>query len=140
MIKEEKDTSSVIRKLESDVKNEQSQHGQELKNKNLEIGIIKEKLMQIKYKTTVDTKYSRREATSRSACILRTFKQEIKQTEDEFKKILSQHDMEVLVHQKTEDFLRKKINTLQIEKDKWDKKLEVDLANLNAEYRIMKEK
>ena len=140
IIQEEKETTSAVQQIEFDIRTEGSKHDKEVKQQKEKIAKLKEELLAIKYKTTVDTKYLRREATSKSASIYRTYQQEERELENEIKELTNRHEMEVLVHEKTKDFLKKKHNMLQNEKENWEKKIESDYSKLDEEFQNLKSK
>jgi len=140
IIKREKETAEIVRRLEFDLRTEKEIHQQMVTEKKAQIADLKEKLQTTKYATTIDTKFARKECFAKTGCTARTHKQEEKELEQEIKRIMSKHEMEVLVHNKTADFLKGKTNKIIAQVAEWENKFETEYGKLEDEYTSLKNK
>merc|ERR1719230_530092 len=62
IMRREKETTAAVKQLEADLAKEKLEHQRDVAEQKAVIADLKEKLQQIKSKTTVNTKYARREA------------------------------------------------------------------------------
>ena len=77
------------------------------------ISKLKEELQQVKSKTTVDSKYSRRESLAKAASTLRQYRQAERQAEAKIRGLDERGKMEEIVHKQTVEFLKRKQKQLE---------------------------
>lgn len=88
------------------------------------IADLKEKLQQIKSKTTVNTKYARREARAKTNSTLRTYQQQAWEQQEKIRTLQKQKETEETVHRRTAAFLQRKQKDLVEQQAQWEQKYE----------------
>ena len=75
IMRREKETTAAVKQLEADLAREKLEHQREVQEQKAVIADLKEKLQQIKSKTSTNTKYARREARAKTNSTLRSYQQ-----------------------------------------------------------------
>ncbi|CAM9394110.1 unnamed protein product [Laminaria digitata] len=120
LVRREKEATQAVKKLEADLYSERADHTRQVtENKATMVG-LKQTLLKVKSKTTVDVKYSRKEHSARVSSLLRVYEQYERQLEGQMKEVERLKEVEAAVHVQTMDFLEKKRNQLQEDVNAWD--------------------
>jgi len=98
---------------------------------------LKEQLLSIRTRASVDVRFQRAEANAKTASTLRSFRQTETTIEQEIGRYKEELKTEEIVHNETADFLRKKQRSLASTFDEWEKKYDKDLDVLSGQYNKM---
>ena len=79
ILRKERQTAAAVKQLDSDLEAERSEHAQIVTEQREEMAMLKEQLLNVRTRASVDVRFQRAEANAKSASILRSFKQ--KETE-----------------------------------------------------------
>jgi hypothetical protein len=122
IMRREKETTAAVKQLEQDLSREKLEHQREVQEQKAVIADLKEKLQQIKSKTTTNTKYARREARAKTNSTLRTYQQLAWEQQEKIRNLRKQKDMEETVSKRTLDFLDRKQKQLIEQQAQWEQK------------------
>ena len=134
IMRKERETALAVKQLDKDLTIERQDHAQIVTEQREEMVQLKEQLLSIRTRASVDVKFQRAEANAKTASILRSFKQKEAELEAEIRKYDEELKMEEIVHNETIEFLRKKQKGLGTENERWEKKNEEDLGVLTTKY------
>jgi len=133
IMRREKETTAAVKQLESDLAKEKLEHQREVAEQKAVIADLKEKLQQIKSKTTVNTKYARREARAKTNSTLRTYQQQAWEQQEKIRQLQKQKETEETVHGRTAEFLQRKQKNLVEQQAAWEQKYESECNARDAE-------
>jgi len=133
IMQREKETTAAVKNLEADLAKEKLEHQREVTQQKAVIADLKEKLQQIKSKTTVNTKYARREARAKTNSTLRTYQQEAWEQQEKIRTLQKQKETEETVHKRTATFLQRKQKDLIEQQAQWESKYESECNARDAE-------
>ncbi|CAM9654983.1 unnamed protein product [Ascophyllum nodosum] len=147
LVRREKEATQAVKKLEAEVFSERAEHARQLNENRATLVDLKQTLLTVKSKTSVDIKYSRKEHSARVSSLLRVYEQHERQLELQVKELERVKQVEVAVHQQTMEFLEKKKQLSQDRLDEWEEKygeeveaLERTFAELTDERNAMLDK
>merc|ERR1712166_40072 len=133
IMRREKETTAAVKQLESDLAKEKLEHQREVTEQKAVIADLKERLQQIKSKTTVNTKYARREARAKTNSTLRTYQQQAWEQQEKIRQLQKQKETEETVHGRTAEFLQRKQKNLVEQQAAWEQKYESECNARDAE-------
>merc|ERR1712166_1339102 len=133
IMRREKETTAAVKQLESDLAKEKLEHQREVTEQKAVIADLKERLQQIKSKTTVNTKYARREARAKTNSTLRTYQQQAWEQQEKIRQLQKQKETEETVHRRTAAFLQRKQKNLVEQQAAWEQKYESECNARDAE-------
>ncbi|CAM9874578.1 unnamed protein product, partial [Choristocarpus tenellus] len=122
LVRREKEATQAVKKLEIDLQAERSDHSRQATGHKATRAELKQTLMAVKSKITVDIKYSRKEHSARVSSLLRVCEQYERQLEGQVKELERRKDVETAVHGQTMKFLDVKRSQLQDGIDSWEER------------------
>ncbi|CAM9788654.1 unnamed protein product [Ectocarpus sp. 6 AP-2014] len=122
LVRREKEATQTVKKLEADLFAERADHSRQVTENKTTMVDLKQTLLKVKSKTSVDVKYSRKEHSARVSSLLRVYEQYERQLEGKVKEMERLKEVEAAVNVQTMEFLEKKRNQLQDEVDAWEER------------------
>ncbi|CAM9215404.1 unnamed protein product [Hapterophycus canaliculatus] len=122
LVRREKEATQAVKKLEADLFAERADHSRQVTENKTTMIDLKQTLLKVKSKTTVDVKYSRKEHSARVSSLLRVYEQYERQLEGQVKEVERLREVEAAVNTQTMEFLEKKRKQLQDEVDAWEER------------------
>ncbi|CAM9466062.1 unnamed protein product [Ectocarpus sp. 4 AP-2014] len=122
LVRREKEATQAVKKLEADLFAERADHSTQVTENKTTMVDLKQTLLKVKSKTSVDVKYSRKEHSARVSSLLRVYEQYERQLEGKVKEMERLKEVEAAVNVQTMKFLEKKRNQLQDEVDAWEER------------------
>ncbi|CAM9527653.1 unnamed protein product [Discosporangium mesarthrocarpum] len=132
LVRREKEATQAVKKLEADLQAERSDHARQVAGHKSTRAELKQTLMAVKSKTSVDVKYSRKEHSARVSSLLRVYEQYERQLEGQVKELERQKEVEGAVHKQTMGFLDMKRNQLQDAVDSWEERYSAEVGELEG--------
>ncbi|CAM9968002.1 unnamed protein product, partial [Ectocarpus sp. 8 AP-2014] len=122
--------TQAVKKLEADLFAERADHSRQVTENKTTMVDLKQTLLKVKSKTSVDVKYSRKEHSARVSSLLRVYEQYERQLEGKVKEMERLKEVEAAVNVQTMEFLEKKRNQLQDEVDAWEERYVEEVGEL----------
>ena len=139
VIAKEKEVSAAVKKLQADLANEKQQHEQEVEERNEIIGKLKEELVAVRTKSSIETKYLHKVARARGQSLNRAYNAETTELEQQIWHVKKELEIEVRANGETEDFLKKKQSHLQKEIQTWMVQYDTDIEEQERILEQLKE-
>mmetsp|Transcript_18837 Transcript_18837/g.39202 ORF Transcript_18837/g.39202 Transcript_18837/m.39202 type:complete len:388 (-) Transcript_18837:51-1214(-) len=134
ILRKERETAAAVKQLDADLKAEREDHALSVTKQRKEMAELKEKLLTLRTKASVDVKFQRAEANAKSASILRSFKQKETEMEKNIKELEDRLFIEKTVHGESAKFLKAKQDELKAKLEKWEFKYTEDVEDLTIKY------
>lgn len=134
ILRKERETAAAVRQLDEDLEAERADHAQIVTEQRAEMAMLKENLLTLRTKASVDVRFQRAEANAKSAAILRSFKQKESEMEKKIKELEDKLFVEKTVHGESAKFLKTKQDELKCKVEKWEHKYNEDLEALTIKY------
>ena len=126
VVQKEKEVSAAVKKLQADLASEKQLHVQEVEERNEIIAKLKEDLVAVRTKSSIETKYLHKVARARGQSLNRAYHAQTGDLEQSIWHVKKELEIETRAHGETERFLKKKQADLQAEILKWDAKYQED--------------
>lgn len=127
VIAREKEVSATVKKLQTDLANERQQHEAEVEDRNEIIAKLKEELVDVRNKSSVETKYLHKEARARGQSLNRIYNHQTTELEQQIWHVRKELEIEVRANRESEEFLKRKQAQLSLEIQKWMQQWETDV-------------
>merc|ERR1719453_1239126 len=127
VIAKEKEVSAAVKKLQADLANEKQQHEQEVEDRNEIIAKLKEELVAVRTKSSIETKYLHKVARARGQSLNRAYNAQTSDLEQKIWHVKKELEIEVRANAETEEFLKKKQAILSKEVQVWLEKYDTDM-------------
>ena len=130
VIAKEKEVSAAVKKLQEDLSSERHQHEAEVEERNEIISKLKEELQEVRTKSAIETKYLQKESRARLQSLNRIYYQSTSELDEQIWKVRKQLEIEVLANRESEEFLKRKVVSLQKDAGDWMQRYETDFEEL----------
>ena len=137
VIAKEKEVSASVKKLQEDLANERHQHEAEVEERNEIISKLKEELQEVRTKSAIETKYLQKESRARLQSLNRIYGQSTSELDEQIWKVRKQLEIEVLANRESEEFLKRKVVSLQKDAGDWMQRYETDFEELEKEHETL---
>lgn len=134
ILRKERETAAAVKQLDEDLENERADHAQIVTEQRAEMAMLKENLLTLRTKASVDVRFQRAEANAKSASILRSFKQKETEMEKTIKELEDRLFVEKTVHAESTKFLKSKQDELKGKVEKWEHKYNEDVEGMTIKY------
>jgi len=134
ILAKERDTARKVMQLDEDLEAERAEHASVVTEQREEMATLKEQLMNIRTRASVDVRFQRAEANAKSASILREFRQEEATVLEKIQGLREKLEVEKTVSQESTKFLVRKQEVLRGKLGEWEEKYETDLSDLTVRY------
>ncbi|KAL6760996.1 hypothetical protein V8C86DRAFT_2545284 [Haematococcus lacustris] len=138
-IEHERTTSSAVKQLRNDLKDEKSDHEEKMREKKKMVASLKEQLKELKMNTAVGTRYLSKEYTAGNEALRRLENTELSEMRKELTLVQQQIEIESSVHAATVDFLRRLSTRLQEESIAWGQRHDSDLQSKERDLEQLKQ-
>ena len=108
VVQKEKEVSAAVKKLQADLANEKLLHAQEVDERNDIIAKLKEELVAVRTKSSIETKYLHKVARARGQSLNRAYNAKTSELEQQIWHVKKELEIEVRANSESEEFLRKK--------------------------------
>ena len=139
VVQKEKEVSAAVKKLQSDLANEKQLHVMEVEERNEIIAKLKEELVAVRTKSTIETKYLHKVARARGQSLNRAYNASTAELEQKIWHAKKQLEIEQRAHHELQDFLKKKQGVLSQEIQKWMAKYDEDMEEMEKTLEGLKE-
>merc|ERR1719201_415883 len=139
VVQTEKEVSAAVKKLQEDLKSEKQLHLQEVEDRNEIIAKLKEELVVVRTKSSIETKYLHKVARARGQSLNRAYNSQTSELEQQIWHCKKELEIEIRANKESEDFLRKKQSSLQLEIQKWMEKYDEDIEEQEKILEQLKE-
>ena len=137
VIAKEKEVSASVKKLQEDLSSERHQHEAEVEERNEIISKLKEELQEVRTKSAIETKYLQKESRARLQSLNRIYGQSTSELDEQIWKVRKQLEIEVLANRESEEFLKRKVVSLQKDAGDWMQRYETDFEELEKEHETL---
>ena len=137
VIAKEKEVSASVKKLQEDLSSERHQHEAEVEERNEIISKLKEELQEVRTKSAIETKYLQKESRARLQSLNRIYGQSTSELDEQIWKVRKQLEIEVLANRESEEFLKRKVVSLQKDAGDWMQLYETDFEELEKEHETL---
>ena len=137
VIAKEKEVSASVKKLQEDLSSERHQHEAEVEERNENISKLKEELQEVRTKSAIETKYLQKESRARLQSLNRIYGQSTSELDEQIWKVRKQLEIEVLANRESEEFLKRKVVSLQKDAGDWMQRYETDFEELEKEHEAL---
>ena len=137
VIAKEKEVSASVKKLQEDLSSERHQHEAEVEERNEIISKLKEELQEVRTKSAIETKYLQKESRARLQSLNRIYGQSTSELDEQIWKVRKQLEIEVLANRESEEFLKRKVVSLQKDAGDWMQRYETDFEELEKEHEAL---
>ena len=137
VIAKEKEVSAAVKKLQEDLSSERHQHEAEVEERNEIISKLKEELQEVRTKSAIETKYLQKESRARLQSLNRIYYQSTSELDEQIWKVRKQLEIEVLANRESEEFLKRKVVSLQKDAGDWMQRYETDFEELEKEHEAL---
>jgi len=137
VIAKEKEVSAAVKKLQEDLTSERHQHEAEVEERNEIISKLKEELQEVRTKSAIETKYLQKESRARLQSLNRIYYQSTSELDEQIWKVRKQLEIEVLANRESEEFLKRKVVSLQKDAGDWMQRYETDFEELEKEHETL---
>jgi len=137
VIAKEKEVSASVKKLQEDLSSERHQHEAEVEERNEIISKLKEELQEVRTKSAIETKYLQKESRARLQSLNRIYGQSTSELDEQIWKVRKQLEIEVLANRESEEFLKRKVVSLQKDAADWMQRYETDFEELEKEHETL---
>ena len=137
VIAKEKEVSASVKKLQEDLSSERHQHEAEVEERNEIISKLKEELQEVRTKSAIETKYLQKESRARLQSLNRIYYQSTSELDEQIWKVRKQLEIEVLANRESEEFLKRKVVSLQKDAGDWMQRYETDFEELEKEHEAL---
>jgi hypothetical protein len=132
--RKERDSAAAVKQLDRDLAAERQDHAQIVMEQRAEMGVLKERLLNIRTRASVDVRFQRAEANARSASVMRGFDQIQMKQQTENRGLKTTLQKEEVVHRETCGFLKKKQIKLAKDLEEWEVRYEKDVEEMDTTY------
>ena len=139
VVQKEKEVSAAVKKLQADLANEKLLHAQEVEERNEIIAKLKEELVAVRTKSSIETKYLHKVARARGQSLNRAYGSKTSDLEQQIWHVKKELEIEVRANGETEEFLRKKQTQLTAEIQQWMQKYDEDIEEQEKILEQLKE-
>merc|ERR1719238_1249197 len=122
VVQKEKEVSAAVKKLQADLAHEKNVHVQEVEERNDIIAKLKEDLVAVRTKSSIETKYLKKVAHARGQSLNRAYHSQTSELEQQIWHVKKELEIETRAHMESETFLKKKQTDLQNEIQVWMQK------------------
>jgi IQ domain-containing protein G len=131
----EKELRNTVSRLQENLNQEQKSFQRSSMEQKQAITQLKDELQVLKSSVSTDTKFKRKESAATVSAIWREYKHQERQLENKLKDIEEKLKTEQLVNEQTEDFLKRKQQSLIQELNSWDARYNHDVGEMDQEIR-----
>jgi len=139
VVQKEKEVSAAVKKLQADLATEKQLHVQEVEERNEIIAKLKEDLVAVRTKSSIETKYLHKVARARGQSLNRAYHAQTSEVEQQIWHVKKELEIETRAHHETERFLKKKQTDLQAEIQHWMGKYDEDIEEQEKILENLKE-
>ena len=139
VVQKEKEVSAAVKKLQADLASEKQLHLQEVEERNEIIAKLKEDLVAVRTKSSIETKYLHKVARARGQSLNRAYNAQVTELEQQIWHVKKELEIETRAHMESEKFLKKKQADLQTEIQVWMQKYDEDIEEQEKILEQLKE-
>jgi len=139
VIAKEKEVSAAVKKLQADLATEKQLHEQEVEERNEIISKLKEELVAVRTKSSIETQYLHKVAHARGQSLNRAYNSQTSELEQQIWHVKKELEIEVTANRETETFMKAKTSQLQKEIQVWMAQYESDIEEQDNILAALKE-
>ena len=139
VIAKEKEVSASVKRLQIDLTTEKQMHEQEVEERNEIIAKLKEELVAVRTKSSIETQYLHKVATARGQSLNRAYNSQTSELEEQIWHVKKELEIEIGANRETEDFVKKKTQALMKEVQIWEERYQHDLESQDQALEALKE-
>jgi len=139
VITKEKEVSAAVKKLQTDLAVEKQAHEQEVDERNDIISKLKEELVAVRTKSSIETQYLHKVAHARGQSLNRAYNAQTSELEQQIWHVKKELEIEVTANRETEEYLKKKQSQLSKEIQVWNQQYETDIEEQDKILEALKE-
>lgn len=137
LVRREKEATTAVSNLENDLVNERAEDARQLETYRRTMGDLKDKVVQMKSRTNVDVKYSRKEKSAQLSSLQRVNQQTERSLELQVQELEIRREKELSAHSETMAFLERKRGQLLEDLDAWEDRFEKEHGELQRQYETL---
>jgi|LauGreDrversion2_5_1035112.scaffolds.fasta_scaffold05834_2 hypothetical protein len=139
VIAKEKEVSASVKRLQIDLTTEKQMHEQEVEERNEIIAKLKEELVAVRTKSSIETQYLHKVAKARGQSLNRAYNSQTSELEEQIWHVKKELEIEIGANRETEDFVKKKTQALMKEVQIWEERYQHDLEAQDQALEALKE-